>query len=65
MYYYGYGNGYNNCCQQPSYNPCCNNPCGNTGLGGFGGNTSWIAVILVIFLLLVLCGFCRGGSGCL
>ena len=66
MYFYGYGNGGNNCCPPNySYNPCCN-PCGGgaaTG-AGLGGNISWIAVILVIFLLLVLCGFARGGNGC-
>lgn len=63
MYYYGYGNpgygGYGNmnCC-----NPYPINPCYNQGYGIGTGGVGWFAIILVIFLLLFLCGFCRQDS---
>lgn len=61
MYYYGYGGnqgGYGgNCCNPYPMNPCCNQGYGYGGIGA--GGVGWFAIILVIFLLLFLCGFCR------
>ena len=60
MYYYGYGNGcYNSCVTPcyPTYTTGYNCGCSN-GFGGYGA-TGWIAIILVVFLILVICGFTR------
>ena len=63
MYYYGYGNGCYNGYVTPCYPTYSTGyGCGcNNGVGGFGGNsaTGWIAIILVVFLILVICGFTR------
>lgn len=60
MYYYGYGNG---CCNNmtpyyPTFSSGCGCGCGGGGFGGYGAS-GWIAIILVIFLILVICGFTR------
>lgn len=62
MYYYGYGNGCCNNFATPYYSNYGVN-CGCANYGGFGGlggcGTGWISIILVIFLILVICGFSR------
>lgn len=61
MYYYGYGNGCYNNCMNPCYPTYATNNCGFGG-GAYGSSTGWLAIILVVFLILVLCGFTRSSN---
>lgn len=39
-----------------SFQPQCGYGC---NYGGFGGGSSWFAIVLVVFLLLIICGCSR------
>lgn len=53
------GYNYSGCGCQSFYNPCTFMPStysyGNIGCG-FGNGSSWFAIVLVVFLLLIICG---------
>ena len=55
MYYYGYGNSCGNQAFYPTFPTGCNQCSMGCGISSGG----WIAIILVIFLILCICGLSR------
>lgn len=59
---YNYGGcGCNSYMPTFSYNPFSCGGCGqfsmcNSGYGGYGNGSTWFAIVLVVFLLLIICG---------